>query len=127
MVPISMWMQDLITATEIGNAVAQTSKQLDRDVVIVASTDFTHYKPHDIAYNNDHQVLDAIKALDEKAVMNRVEELNVTMCGFGPVNAAIIYSKQMGAEEVEVLKYATSGDITGDKSAVVGYAAAVIK
>jgi len=49
------------------------------------------------------------------------------MCGFGPVNAAIIYSKQMGAEEVEVLKYATSGDITGDKSAVVGYAAAVIK
>jgi len=127
MVPISMWMQDLITATEIGNAVAQTSKQLDRDVVIVASTDFTHYKPYDIAYNNDHQVLDAIKALDEKAVMNRVEELNVTMCGFGPVNAAIIYSKQMGAEEVEVLKYATSGDITGDKSAVVGYAAAVIK
>lgn len=126
-VPISMWMQDLVTATEIGNAVAQTGKQLDRDVVIVASTDFTHYKPHDIAYNNDHQVLDAIKALDEKAVMNRVEELNVTMCGFGPVNAAIIYSKQMGAEEVDVLKYATSGDITGDKSAVVGYAAAVIK
>ena len=61
MVPISMWMQDLITATEIGNAVAQTSKQLDRDVVIVASTDFTHYKPYDIAYNND-LVLDAIKA-----------------------------------------------------------------
>lgn len=126
-VPISMWMQDLVTATEIGNALAQTSKQLDRDVVIVASTDFTHYKPHDIAYNNDHQVLDAIKALDEKEVMNRVEKLNVTMCGFGPVNAAIVYSKQMGAEEVEVLKYATSGDITGDKSAVVGYAAAVIK
>ena len=126
-VPISMWMQDLVTATEIGNALAQTSKQLDRDVVIVASTDFTHYKPHDIAYNNDHQVLDAIKVLDEKEVMNRVEKLNVTMCGFGPVNAAIVYSKQMGAEEVEVLKYATSGDITGDKSAVVGYAAAVIK
>jgi AmmeMemoRadiSam system protein B len=126
-VPICMWMQDLMTATEIGNAVAQTSKQLDRDVVIVASTDFTHYKPHDIAYNNDHLVLDAIQALDEKAVMSRVEELNVTMCGFGPVNTALVYSKLMGARDVEVLKYATSGDITGDKSAVVGYAAAVIK
>lgn len=126
-VPICMWMQDLQTATEIGTAIAKTNQELERDVVIVASTDFTHYKPHDVAYNNDHQVLDAIEALDEKAVMSRVEELNVTMCGFGPVNIAIVYSKLMGAEKVEVLKYATSGDITGDRSAVVGYAAAVIR
>lgn len=126
-VPICMWMQDLLTATEIGTAIAKTSQELERDVVIVASTDFTHYKPYEVAYNNDHQVLDAIEALDEKAVMSRVEELNVTMCGFGPVNTSIVYSKLMGAEKVEVLKYATSGDITGDKSAVVGYAAAVIR
>jgi AmmeMemoRadiSam system protein B len=126
-VPICMWMQDLQTATEIGAAIAKTSQELERDVVIVASTDFTHYKPHDIAYHNDHQVLDAIEALDEKAVMSRVEELNVTMCGFGPVNASLVYSKLMGAEKAEVLKYATSGDITGDRSAVVGYAAVVIR
>lgn len=126
-VPICMWMQDLQTATEIGHAIAHTSQELERDVVIVASTDFTHYKPQDLAYNNDHQVLQAINALDEKAVMDRVQELNVTMCGFGPVTTAIVYSKIMGALEVEILKYATSGDITGDKSAVVGYAAAVIR
>lgn len=126
-VPICMWMQDLQTATEIGNAIAETSKELQRDVVVVASTDFTHYKPYEVAFDNDHQVLNAIKALDEEAVMDRVQELNVTMCGFGPVNAAIVYSKLMGAREAEVLKYATSGDTTGDKSAVVGYASAVIR
>lgn len=127
MVPICVWMQDLVTATEIGVAIAETSQKLGRDVVVVASTDFTHYKPYEVAYNNDHLVLEAVEALDEKAVMSRVEELNVTMCGFGPVNSSIVYSKLMGAESAEVLKYATSGDITGDKSAVVGYAAAVIR
>lgn len=126
-VPICMWMQDLLTTTEIGNAIAHTSRELERDVVVVASTDFTHYKPHDIAYNNDHQVLDAIEALDEKGMMSRVEELNVTMCGFGPVATAIVYSKILGARKVEILKYATSGDITGDRSKVVGYASAVIR
>ncbi len=126
-VPICLWMQDLLTTTEIGTAIAETSQELGRDVVVVASTDFTHYKPFEVAYNNDHQVLEAIEALDEKAMMSRVEELGVTMCGFGPVASAIVYSKIMGAEKAEVLKYATSGDITGDKSAVVGYASAVIR
>lgn len=121
-VPICMWMQDLETATEIGNALAQTVTELGRDVVVVSSTDFTHYQPQEIAYNNDQQVLDAIKVLDERLMMKRVGELNLTMCGYGPVAANLVYSKQLGAEKAEIFKYATSGDITGDHSAVVGYA-----
>lgn len=123
-VPICMWMQDIETATEIGTSIARTSKKLGRDVVLVASTDFTHYKPHEIAYNIDMQVLEAIRSLDEKLMMKRVNQLNVTMCGYGPVAATIVYSKVRGAEKSKILKYATSGDITGDRSAVVGYASA---
>jgi len=58
-------------------------------------------------------------------MMKRVNELNVTMCGYGPVAANLVYSKALGAQNAEILKYATSGDITGDPSAVVGYASAV--
>jgi len=126
-VPICIWMQDLETATEIGEAIALTSQELGRDVVVVASTDFTHYKPQEVAASTDHQVLEAIEQLDEKAMMSLVQDLNITMCGFGTVTSALIFSKAMGAHEAEILKYATSGDITQDYSAVVGYASAVIK
>lgn len=125
-VPICLWMQDLETTTEIGSAIAKTQEKLGRDLVVVASTDFTHYKPQDIAYNTDRQVLEAINILDEKLMMKLVYELNVTMCGFGPVAATMVYTKKIGATKAEILKYATSGDITGDKSAVVGYGSAVI-
>jgi AmmeMemoRadiSam system protein B len=95
--------------------------------MIIASTDFTHYKPQEIAANNDRLVLDAIKKLDEKLMIKRISELNITMCGYGPVTVALVFSKLLGAEKVEILKYATSGDITGDKTAVVGYASAIIE
>jgi AmmeMemoRadiSam system protein B len=125
-VPICIWMQDLETTTEIGEAIALTSQELGRDVVVVASTDFTHYKPQEIASSTDHQVLEAIQALDEETMMMKVQELNVTMCGFGTVTSAIVFSKALGAKRAEILKYATSGDTTKDYSAVVGYASAII-
>jgi AmmeMemoRadiSam system protein B len=88
-----MWMQDLETATEVGASIAETSRKLGRDVLIIASTDFTHYKPQEIAVNNDRQVLEAIKKLDEKLMIKRVNELNITMCGYGPVATALVASK----------------------------------
>ena len=124
-VPICLWMQDLKTAAEIGNAMAKVSGKLSRKMIAIASTDFTHYKPYNIAYQTDKQVLEAIESLDEKMMMQRVSDLNVTMCGYGPVAATLVYVKKMGARKAEVLKYATSGDITGDHSAVVGYASAI--
>ncbi len=124
-VPISMWMQDLETSTEIGKSIKETAESMGRDVVVLASSDMTHYKPQNIASQNDQQVLDAISHLDEKLMFKRVMDLNVTMCGYGPVAATIVASKEFGAQNAEILKYATSGDLTGDMSAVVGYASAV--
>lgn len=124
-VPICMWMQDLETSTEIGTAIVKAAENLRRDVVVIASTDFTHYQPQEIAYNTDKQVLGAIEGLDENLMMKRVSELNVTMCGYGPVAATMVSSKAQGSKKAIIQKYATSGDITGDHSAVVGYASAV--
>ena len=126
-VPVTMWMQDIETSTEIGNSIQKTASELGRDVVVIASTDFTHYQPQNIARTQDMQVIDAIKAMDEKLMINRVAQLNVSMCGYGPVAATMVATKNMGAKKCEILKYATSGDTTGDKSSVVAYASAVFR
>lgn len=126
-VPVTMWMQDIETATEVGTAIHQAVMELDKDVVVIASTDFTHYQPQDVAYNQDMRVLEAIEKMDERLMMSRVIEMNVSMCGYGPVAGTIVASKKMGATACELKKYATSGDTTGDKSSVVAYASAVFK
>lgn len=124
-VPISMWMQDLETSREIGKSIKDTAEALEKDIVVIASSDMTHYKPQKVASQNDQQVLEAISHMDEKSMIRRVMDLNVTMCGYGPVAATLVASKELGARNAEILKYATSGDFTGDLSAVVGYASAV--
>ncbi|MBM4240093.1 MAG: AmmeMemoRadiSam system protein B [Euryarchaeota archaeon] len=124
-VPICMWMQDLETSFEIGISIKKAAEEIGRDIVLIASSDFTHYQPQDVAYEKDMQVLDAIKSFDERLMIRRVSELNVTMCGYGPVASTIVASKGLGAHKGEIIKYATSGDITGDYSSVVGYASAV--
>jgi hypothetical protein len=124
-VPVSMWMQDVETSHDIGIAIKETVETLGRDTVVIASSDFTHYEPQKAAYTKDRQVLDAIAQLDEKLMVKRVFELNVTMCGPGPVAATIVASKGLGAQNSEIIKYGTSGDVIGDKREVVGYASAI--
>ncbi|BAW30995.1 MAG TPA: AmmeMemoRadiSam system protein B [Methanothermobacter sp.] len=124
-VPVCMWMQDLDTAKEIGNSIADASQ--GKDILIIASTDFTHYEPADVAYKNDQKVLEAIVSLDENRMYERIYQFNVSMCGYGPVAASIVAARKKGASKGKLLKYATSGDITGDYSSVVGYASAIFK
>jgi AmmeMemoRadiSam system protein B len=126
-VPVTMWMQDMETSAEIGVSIQKTARELGRDVIVIASTDFTHYQPQKVAETQDMQVIDAIKAMDENLMMERVEQLNVSMCGYGPVAATIVATKKMGATTCEFKKYATSGDATGDTGSVVAYASAVFK
>jgi len=75
----------------------------------------------------DGSVIEAIVALDEEELYKRCEGLNCTMCGYGPVASAIVAAKEMKAKKASLLKYATSGDTSGDFSRVVGYGSIVIK
>ena len=126
-VPISMMMQDYETAMEVGYTVAKVSMELDRRVVIVASTDFTHYEPQDIATKKDALAIRAILNMDEKELYTTVVNNNITMCGYGPTMAMMRAMKELGAEDVRLLAYATSGDITKDYSSVVGYASLIVE
>jgi AmmeMemoRadiSam system protein B len=122
-VPITMLAQDIETARTVGRAISQA----DENLIIIASSDFTHYEPHSVAMEKDGSVIEAIVALDEEELYKRCESLNCTMCGYGPVASAIVAAKEMKAQKASLLKYATSGDTSGDFSRVVGYSSIVIK
>jgi len=122
-VPIVMMAQDIETARAVGEIISKTGD----NIVIVASSDFTHYEPHSIAAEKDKSMIEAIVNLDEEMLYERREALGCTMCGYGPVAAAIVAAREMKANKSKLLKYATSGDTTGDFSAVVGYGSIVME
>jgi AmmeMemoRadiSam system protein B len=123
-VPICMGFQDLHTSREVGRAIATIAK--DMDALILASSDLSHMETIDSARRKDLGVTERIESMNEEALQRWVISERVSMCGYGPVSAAIFASKKMGAEKGVLLSYSTSGDITGDTSTVVGYASAKI-
>jgi AmmeMemoRadiSam system protein B len=125
-VPISMGLTDVDTAIEVGEDLANTITKIDKKVVVLASSDFTHYEPDSIARSKDEYVIEAIKELDVTKFYTRVYERNVTACGIAPIAAMMHAAKKLGATEGRVIKYATSGDIIGDRSSVVGYGGIII-
>ncbi|MEM4428123.1 MAG: AmmeMemoRadiSam system protein B [Zestosphaera sp.] len=122
-VPISIMYQVPEISEDLAASIFKASSKLGRDVVVIASTDLTHYEPHDRAAEKDKTVLDKIKSLDPKGLFDVVLRKNITMCGVAPVMTLLYYAILSGSSGVEVLKYATSGDVSGDKSLVVGYSA----
>jgi MEMO1 family protein len=124
-VPVCFLMQDLETATEMGRGLAEVLA--NRNAVVIASSDFTHYESQARVEKKDQDALKAVEALDEKKFYEVLDAENVSACGYAPIAALLVYSKALGAKKAEVLAHKTSGDITGDKSSVVGYASVAIK
>ena len=120
-VPICMMLQDLETSKEVGEAVATAAQELGS--VILASSDWTHYEPQEKAVLKDGEALKAATEMDPARFQTTIEERNVSACGYGPVTALMHASKILGAKHAKLLSYHTSGDVTGDNSSVVGYAA----
>lgn len=123
LVPVSFLMQDFESSRDVGQAVAKVLK--GKNAVIIASTDMTHYEPHEVAEKKDEKALSALEKLDERGFYSTIERYHITACGYGPVVAMVTAVKFLGAKSGRVLSYKTSGDIAGDYSAVVGYASVV--
>jgi hypothetical protein len=125
-VPICIGLIDKDSAREIGEDLADTIAKIGKKVIIIASSDFTHYEPDRIARGKDEYVIEAIKELDVAKFYKRVYERNVTACGVDPIAAMMYAAKKLGAKEGQVTKYATSGDVIGDRSSVVGYGGIIV-
>ena len=110
----------------IGKGLAKAIKELNKEVVIIASSDMTHYEPQESARRKDTQAIEAILDLNEDELLRRIQELDISMCGYAPTVSLISAAKELGATGAELVRYQTSGDTTGDYSAVVGYAGIII-
>ncbi len=124
--PIAMGLQDEETAVEVGKELGGAISRLNRNCTIIASSDFTHYEPQEVARKVDAQLIEAILNMDVSELYSRVYRYNATACGYGPIAATITAARALGATSGKLLRYATSGDVTADYSQVVGYGAIVL-
>jgi AmmeMemoRadiSam system protein B len=124
-VPIIMNLQDIETAKDVGKTIAQAVTSASAKALLIASSDFTHYEPNEEAHRKDLELIDTILSLDVSSFYAVLERLDISACGYGAIASIMIAVKELGASKAELLRYATSGDTTGDKSSVVGYASIV--
>ncbi len=126
MVPIVVGTRSFKPCVELGLATARAIKELERDALIVASTDFTHYEPQESAVKKDQMAISAILKLNPAELYRTVEEHGITMCGVMPTVSTLTAAVDLGATDATLVKYMTSGDVTGDFQQVVGYAGIII-
>lgn len=119
-VPIMISSSTLADFQAIGNAIAEACKEMN--VVLVASTDFTHFESATCAKNKDQKAIDAILNLDEELLYKTVRQNNISMCGYGSTSTVIRAAVALGAKEAVLLRYGNSSEVTGDSSDVVAYA-----
>jgi AmmeMemoRadiSam system protein B len=122
-VPICFGMQDLVSSREVGKATAKALK--GKNALVIASSDMTHYESQERAEKKDKMAIDAALKMDETQYYHTVEAYGISTCGYGPTIAAITAAKELDAKKAQLLCYKTSGDVLGDRSAVVGYVSIV--
>jgi len=140
-VPIALGPVDYETCKDVGEGVAEAAKDLGKDVVVLGSTDLTHYglmygyapvgaSPTEKAlrwiYETDGKILEKIREMDSSGLYILVHEEGLTMCGVNAVASMMVAAKKLGARRAEILKYATSYDIRGGRDAIVGYLSAIL-
>jgi hypothetical protein len=121
--PISLVNQSKEIAKDVGLTIAKIAKK--KKVMIIGSSDFTHYEPNEFAHEQDLALIEPILEMDVDKFYDVLQKRKVTACGYGAIASTIIACKELGATKGELLKYATSGDVTGDTSSVVGYGSIV--
>jgi len=126
-VPIAFLSEDLEVLIEEGINIAKVIKKYAcNKVLLIASSDMTHYEPEAQARKKDKQAIETILSLDEKKLMEQITAFNITMCGYAPVVAMLSCAKELGASKGRLAAYQTSAEVTKDKTSVVGYAGIIL-
>lgn len=125
-VPIALGTGQYEALEQLGLALADVIAQENNPVLIVASSDMNHYESDVVTRVKDHRAIEKILTLDARGLYDVVRQQDISMCGFGPSVAMLTAARILGAKSAELVKYATSGDISGDRNMVVGYAGIVV-
>jgi AmmeMemoRadiSam system protein B len=125
-VPIALGTGQFDPLEQLGYALAEVIAAQRDPVLIVASSDMNHYESDAVTRSKDHRAIERILTLDPRGLYDVVTQQDISMCGFGPAVAMLTATRQLGAKSAELVKYATSGDVSGDRHMVVGYAGIVV-
>ena len=119
---ICVGSHDLKSLTALGRALARVIQASPEPVLLVASSDMTHYEPADTASRKDHLAIERVLKVDPEGLYRVVIDQDISMCGFSPTVAVLTACRELGATEGRLIRYANSGDASGDYERVVGYA-----
>jgi AmmeMemoRadiSam system protein B len=129
-VPIAIGTRNFEVLRQLGESLAEVIAAQEpaqkKHVLIIASSDMNHYESDEITRVKDQKAIDRVLALDARGLWNVVVQEKISMCGFGPSVAMLTAARLMGATSAKLIKYATSGEVSGDYDSVVGYAAITI-
>jgi len=126
-VPIMMGGGNRDVYRNIGQEIAAVVRELKKEAIIMASSDMNHYESQSVSKKKDFKAIEAILEMNADELVKRIEDYNITMCGYAPASVMLAAAAEMGASATRLIKYQTSGDVTGDNSAVVGYAGIIVK
>jgi AmmeMemoRadiSam system protein B len=125
-VPLTLSYIPYVQCEELGRALARTVRETAEPVLIVASSDMNHYESQEVAEKKDFLAIRRIEALDPQGLYETVRRERISMCGIIPTTVMLVAARELGAKKGELVRHATSGDVTGDYGSVVGYAGLVI-
>ena len=126
-VPIAIGTRHYEALEGLGRAIGEVVAARDERVLVLASSDMNHYESDRVTRVKDQKAIERILELDARGLYDVVTAENISMCGYGPTVAMLTAVKQLGGTKAELIKYATSGDISGDRQMVVGYAGIVVR
>jgi AmmeMemoRadiSam system protein B len=126
LVPIAVGTSRYEVLESLGEALAAAVQASPAPVLIVASSDMNHYEPDAPTRRKDALAIERMLALDPRGLCDVVTEHDISMCGFAPAVAMLTAANKLGAGKAELVKYATSGDVSGDRQQVVGYAGVLV-
>jgi len=125
-VPIAVGISDFGVLRGLGEALAKGIGASDQNVLIIASSDMNHYESDAVTRVKDHKAIGRVLAMDARGLWEVVMAEHISMCGFGPTVVMLTAAKILGATGATLVRYATSGDVSGDRDRVVGYAGIVV-
>lgn len=125
-VPVVMATDRYGAMEELGRAVAQVVKAQSEPVLVIASSDMNHYESDEVTRVKDGRAIAQMLVLDPRGLYDTVRNEGITMCGYAATVAMLVAMRELGAKEATLIRYATSGDVSGDREQVVGYAGIAI-
>ena len=126
-VPIAVGTGNLLLLEHLGEALATVVTGYEQPLLIIASSDMNHYEDDATTRVKDRKAIDQILSLSPRGLHETVMNESISMCGFGPAVAMLTAAGRLGATEADLVQYATSGDASGDRDTVVGYAGIIVR